>query len=126
VSFASANASFGRQRQPVRRGILTRPSWHAPTRLHRRQTTQKRSLIPVAGCSLGCIMRLPTCAGTRRGPRQACLRCLVAVILPKGCTMLLLVVVISESDCRNHGQLQATPSRPNDGFIKPTIASRGC
>jgi hypothetical protein len=40
--------------------------------------------------------------------------------------MLLLVVVISESDRRNHGQLQATPWRPNDGFLKPTIASRGC
>jgi len=39
--------------------------------------------------------------------------------------MLLLVVVISEPDRRNHGHLQATPWRPNDGFIKPTIASRG-
>jgi hypothetical protein len=67
-----------------------------PTWLRQRETIQKRSLIPVAGCSLGRIMRLPTGAGTRRGPRHACLRCLVAVILPKGCTMLLLVVVISD------------------------------
>lgn len=66
------------------------------TWLRGRENIQKRYLIDVAGYNLGLIMRLLTGVGTTREFQARQSACLAAVIMPNGCLMLLLIVVVSD------------------------------
>jgi hypothetical protein len=63
------------------------------TWLRGRERIRGRSLSHVAGDTIGRILRLPTDAGTPREFQARQPACLVALILPNGCRMLLIAVV---------------------------------
>jgi hypothetical protein len=64
--------------------------------LRGREKLQKRYLIHVAGYNLGLIMRLLTGAGTPRELRTAAQASLLALILPNGEVVVVLVVLFGE------------------------------
>ena len=68
-----------------------RRSW-----LRGRENIHKRYLIHVAGYNLGLIMRLLIGAGTPKEFQARLSACLAAVIMPNGCTMMLLIVAAGD------------------------------
>jgi hypothetical protein len=66
------------------------------TWLRGRDNIHKRYLIHVAGYNLGLIMRLLTSAGTPREFQARLSACLAALILPNGCPLLLLIVLLGD------------------------------
>jgi hypothetical protein len=66
------------------------------TWLRGRENIHKRYLIHVAGYNLGLLMHLLTGAGTPREFQARLSACLAELILPNGCPMLLLIVLVGD------------------------------